>query len=380
VDDVKTRALDRVARLAAEPRSLVSFWQECSDAIAGAVPYYSMPCWYTVDPASLLITSHWNPYMPAIPPEWLAEEYYGDDVNKVADVARSPSGMSTLHEATGGDPSNSPRWQTNIELGGDQELIAALRTGRGEVWGALGLYREPGAAVFDENEKRWLAAVVPHLADGARRALLVGEATDPEGPHAPGVLVLTDRWAVESTTAGVSELLADLPDGDGTRLPSAVLSVAGQALRSAENGERPGEVAMARVLTRSGSWVVLHGAALQSGPSRRVAVIIEPAHPARIAALLMSAYGLTDRERDVTGLVLQGRSTSEIAADLVVSAHTVQEHLKTVFDKTGVRSRRDLVGKVFFSHYEPRVRDNEGRAGSAKPLRGGPIPAAAGLN
>jgi DNA-binding CsgD family transcriptional regulator len=376
VDDAKTRALDKVVRLAAEPRSLVSFWQECSDAIADAVPYYSTPCWYTVDPASLLITSHWNPYMPALPPEWLAQEYYGDDVNKVADVARSPSGMSTLHEATGGDPSNSPRWQTNIELGGDQELIAALRTGRGEAWGALGLYREPGAPVFDENEKRWLAAVVPHLADGARRALLVGEATDPEGPHAPGVLVLTDRWEVESTTAGADELLADLPDGDATRLPSAVLSVAGQALRSAENGERPGEVAMARVLTRSGSWLVLHGAALQSGLSRRVAVIIEQAHPARIAALLMSAYGLTDRERDVTGLVLQGRSTSEIAADLVVSAHTVQEHLKTVFDKTGVRSRRDLVGKVFFSHYEPRVRDNEGRAVSAKPLRGGPLPAA----
>jgi DNA-binding CsgD family transcriptional regulator len=375
--DAKTRALDKVARLAAEPRSLVNFWQQCSDAIASAVPYYSMPCWYTVDPASLLITSHWNPYLPALPPEWLAEEYYGDDVNKVADIARSPSGMSTLHEATGGDPSNSPRWQTNIELGGDQELIAALRTGHGEVWGAVGLYREPGAPVFDENEKRWVAAVVPHLADGARRALLVGEATDPEGPHAPGVLVLTDRWEVESTTAGVHELLADLPDGDNTRLPSAVLAVAGQALRIAENGEHPGEVAMARVLTRTGSWVVLHGAALHSGPDRKVAVIIEPAHPARIAALLMSAYGLTTRERDVTGLVLQGRSTSEIAAQLVVSAHTVQEHLKTVFDKTGVRSRRDLVGKVFFSHYEPRVRDNEGRAISAKPLRGGPVPAAA---
>lgn len=374
--DAQTQAMDKIACLAAEPRSLVSFWQECSDAIATAVPYYSMPCWYTVDPASLLITSHWNPYMPAMPAEWLAEEYYGDDVNQVADVARSPSGMSTLHEATGGDPRNSPRWQTNIQLGGDQELIAALRTPRGEVWGALGLYREPGAPFFDENEKRWLQAIVPHLADGARRALLVGEATDPEGPHSPGVVILTDRWEVESTTAGVHELLADLPDGDNTRLPSAVLAVAGQALRSAENGERPGEVAMARVLTRSGSWVVLHGAALQSGSVGRVAVIIEPAHPARIAALLMSAYGLTERERDVTRLVLQGRSTTEIAANLVVSAHTVQEHLKTVFDKTGVRSRRDLVGKVFFSHYEPRVRDNEGRAVSAKPLRGGPVPAA----
>jgi DNA-binding CsgD family transcriptional regulator len=130
---------------------------------------------------------------------------------------------------------------------------------------------------------------------------------------------------------------------------------------------------MARVLTRSGTWVVLHGAALQSGMDRRVAVIVEPAHPARITSLLMAAYGLSDRERDVTRLVLQGFSTTEIADDLVVSPHTVQQHLKSVFDKTGVRSRRELVGRVFFAHYEPRLRDNERRVQVDKPLRGGPV-------
>ena len=40
----------------------------------------------------------------------LAHEYYADDVHKLADVARSERGISTLHEATGGDPSRSPRW------------------------------------------------------------------------------------------------------------------------------------------------------------------------------------------------------------------------------------------------------------------------------
>jgi DNA-binding NarL/FixJ family response regulator len=75
----------------------------------------------------------------------------------------------------------------------------------------------------------------------------------------------------------------------------------------------------------------------------------------------------------VTRLALQGESTAQIAERLVVSAHTVQQHLKAVFEKTGVHSRRDLVGKVFFAYYEPRVRDNEDRTQAGRPLRGGPL-------
>ena len=373
----KVRALDKIRRLAAEPRDLVSFWQEADAVLAETVPHYMAPCWYTLDPASLLITSHYNAQMPELPPEALALEYYDDDVNKLVDVARSERGWSTLHEATGGDPSGSPRWRANIALGGDQELVAALRTRDGQVWGALGLYREPGQPMFDRDECGFIAAASAQLAEGARRGLLIGEATDPEGPDAPGLVVVNDRWEIESTTPGVQRWLDELPDGDvaGGRLPSALLTVAARALRSAQSagdGEASTELAVARVLARSGSWLVLHGAVLSSTDARRVAVIVEPAHPARIAPLLMAAYGLTEREQEVTRLVLTGSSTMEIADALVVSAHTVQQHLKSVFDKTGVRSRRDLVGSVFFSHYEPRLRDNETRAAAARPLRGGP--------
>ena len=77
--------------------------------------------------------------MGELPPDWLVHEYVEDDVIKLNVVARSPSGVSTLYEATGGDPSSSPRWHALMADGGDQEMVAALRTRAGEVWGGLGM-------------------------------------------------------------------------------------------------------------------------------------------------------------------------------------------------------------------------------------------------
>jgi DNA-binding CsgD family transcriptional regulator len=372
----KELAGDRIAELARRGHDLLTFWQECTEVLVRIVPHVDKPCWYTLDPASHLITSHYHDGLPEFPVKMLRHEYYGDDVNQIADVVRSESGISTLHEATGGDPSSSPSWHMNMAMGGDQEMIAALRTD-GEVWGAVGLYRAPGEPLFDREDKKFLRAIAPDLARGdARTGLLVGEAEDPEWPDSPGLVVISENGEVESTTPGVERWLSDMPDGDmdAGRLPSAVHAVAGRALRTAQGHDYPGEVALARVLSRSGTWIVLHGTSLVASGLRRAAVIVEPAHPARITPLLMSAYGLTEREQEVTRLVLCGDSTTQIAERLVVSPHTVQEHLKKIFEKTGIRSRRELVGKVFFAHYEPRFRDNEQRALAEEPLRGEPFP------
>jgi DNA-binding CsgD family transcriptional regulator len=200
----RQRGADRIAELAGQGRDLLTFWREATEVLEPAVPHYFAPCFFTMDPATLLVTSHFDEGIPELPPDWLAAEYYEDDFNKMADVARSEAGVSTLHEATGGDPTRSAHYHTGMkEYGAEQEVVCALR--------------------------------------------------------------------------------------------------------------------------------------------------VEPAQPARIAPLLMSAYGLTDREQELTRLVLQGDSTAQIAERLVVSPHTVQEHLKSIFEKTGVRSRRDLVGKVFFA-------------------------------
>jgi DNA-binding CsgD family transcriptional regulator len=92
-----------------------------------------------------------------------------------------------------------------------------------------------------------------------------------------------------------------------------------------------------------------------------------------VAELLMAAWDLSPREQEVTRLILQGAATDEVAGHLVISVHTVRQHLKSIFRKAQVRSRRDLVAKVFFTHYEPRLRDNERRTVDGKPVRGGPM-------
>jgi DNA-binding CsgD family transcriptional regulator len=75
--------------------------------------------------------------------------------------------------------------------------------------------------------------------------------------------------------------------------------------------------------------------------------MLAPARASQIAPLLLDAYGLTPREAEMAQLILRGVATDRIAAALSISPLTAQQHLKAVFDKTGVASRRELIARVF---------------------------------
>lgn len=371
-------ALARIRRLSCAGLDVAGYLTEVNPIVNrmvrnGTATIHS-PFWYTLDPESQLVTSIYGEGCDVDPADYMRWELFADDFIKTADVVQNPRGVLTLHEATDGQPERS---QIYVEVmaphGMAQELLVALRSPTGENWGTTRLNRAPGEPMFSEHEISFMAAAAPLIAEGVRRGLLVGEATEPELPDAPGLVVLAPDGELESLSPAAEAWFARLPDDDGRQdgVPTSVIAAATAALREAEHSETGG-VSSARVPMTNGHWAVVQGAVTGTAKDSRVTVIIQPAHPDRIAPLLMSIYGLTVREQEVTQRVMRGGSTTELAKALGVSPTTVQQHLKSIFEKADVNSRGELVAKVYFDCYDLRARDNRKRIEEEQYIRGGP--------
>ncbi len=319
-------------------------WCRAADGLLDRLVGFDGSCWHTIDPATVLITSHLTLNLPGRFPLLAANEYLANDVNKFADLAAAPQKVGVLRQATGGQPQRSQRWQEMLRPNSfDAELRVALVDSAG-CWGSLILVRDRGRPDFDPETMEAVERLAGTLVNGLHGTLVAQQAAVEQTTQGPGLVVLDRHGQVESLTPAARHWLDHLGDD-----PPVLAAVAASAQASGP--------ARARVRAPTGQWLILHGARLDGDPQGRVSVIIEPPRPADLAPLLTAAYGLSGREQAVTALVLQGRSTRQIARALSISPYTVQEHLTAVFDKVGVRSRGELVGQVFFRHCLPAIPD-----------------------
>jgi DNA-binding CsgD family transcriptional regulator len=176
-----------------------------------------------------------------------------------------------------------------------------------------------------------------------------------EGPSRAGrldgpvVLLLSPDLEVRGQTPGSHEPLRRLVprDDDGPPVPAGAYNVAAQllAVEAGVDAHPP----WARAHLGDGVWATLRAARLD-GPlpvaRRDIAVSIEESPPPERLSLFALTTGLSGREREILGHVAAGRDTVEVAARMHLSAYTVQDHLKSMFTKTGTRSRRTLLARA----------------------------------
>jgi DNA-binding CsgD family transcriptional regulator len=353
------RDVDVVARANLD---LETFLDEAMASLSRAVPHVGA-CVATVDPATLLLTGtykfgdlrgrdqHDN--------EWGLREYGNEDATSFRDLARRDDPAVAVSLVRRHEKAASSRVQDFMtpHFGYTDELRLVARD-RGQAWGGVALFRDPTTGTFDEDDVAVMSALGPALCQGIRNGLLLaGAAVAAPSARGPAVILIGADGRVKQFSAGAAERVAELlgtittPEADGM-----ITALVGASHRYAQGlVDLPPR---ARVRSRSGMWHVLHAAPMwgPDGAGGDVVVTIDEARPPEVVPLVVAAFGLTQRERDVTQLVLQGIDTKEIATTLHLSAWTVQDHLKSVFEKAGVRSRRELIARVYFDQYVPRMR------------------------
>ena len=344
---------ERVRQLAATGGDLSAMRAGLDRALRLSLAY-DLAAISTVDPATMLWTSC---FISGMPPGGEAErerilygiEYAGDDINSYTELANSGQLVGRLHQATGGDLSRARRWGLLLAQFGLSDEMRVMLTSRTMVWGSLTLYRRAPRPPFTERDENIVRGALTAMADLFRLAMLRAAIETPSGlERPPGMIVVSPAGEITAISEAARTWLDVIDDRD--RIPSAVRSVAAAA--AAGDG-----LAHAAFPVPEGRWVILHASPLGSAPGGRdsgIGIIVEGAQPVTLNGVIAGAYGLTPREREITALAAQGRSTRQIASALGISPFTVQDHLKAVFGKVGVQSRAELVAALYVRHYEPR--------------------------
>ncbi|MGW3353311.1 helix-turn-helix transcriptional regulator [Nonomuraea rubra] len=337
------RDIVAICRLDLDSRTLRG---RLAERLRRAVPMDAY-CFSTIDPWTLLRIDVVSDAIPAtgVAPA-VFNEYLVEDFGKFADLARSRRTVAILSQSTGGDLAASHRFRSVLSLIEARHEMRAVFVADGRCWGSVSMFRGGGRADFTDSEADLFQAIsapvaVALRAAACRRDAAVGVSGDPGGP---GVLILDGDGGTLAANETARRNLEELPP-----FRIAVHEVAAAA--RAGDGSR----AHARVRTRTGRWLSLWGSPLDGGDAADVSVVIQEAPASEISQLLMLAYALTPRERDVLQRVIAGMPSAGIATDLSISTSTVRDHLKSIFAKVGVRSRGQLVSHILDEHYLPSI-------------------------
>jgi DNA-binding CsgD family transcriptional regulator len=340
----RARCRERLERLSESALDCESIQREAIADLRRVIGFDRW-CWVLADPNTLIPLSGLAEHDlgPRVP-RALELEYSGDDFAAKDVLARRANPAASLMTETGGDLALSRRWDEVMRPAGIGDIAAvACRDALG-CWGWIEAYRDGADGRFEAGDLELLANVGPSLGSALRRGLMVGSDNDALEPSPPGVIVLNPDLSLVSSTAGAQAWIDALPAAalfaGWAMLPPQVYPVA--TLSRSRNG-----VSGAHALERAvdGRWVMIEAARLEGDGDGQIAVTLRGAAPTETFDVFCRAYAFTKRERDVAAAVVAGLDTRALTERLFISRHTVQDHLKSIFQKIGIHSRRQLLAR-----------------------------------
>lgn len=260
------------------------------------------------------------------------------------------SPVGRLDAGTGGHLDRSLLWRELLSEYSVTDVASVVFADRFGCWGFLDLWRIGAGGPFSDADAAYLAAIAPAVTSMLRRcqAATFGASSPAHVPPGPLVLILSSELKVSAETAATEAYLRELvpTESDRRPVPAGAYNVAAQLL--ANEAGIDAHPPRARVHLGEGVWLSLRAARMSGhgGAAADIAVTIEIASPAERMDLYCRAHGLTPREVELLTALAKGSDTRQLASELFVSEHTVQDHLKSIFAKTGTANRGSLLARA----------------------------------
>jgi DNA-binding CsgD family transcriptional regulator len=233
-------------------------------------------------------------------------------------------------------------------------LSVPFRSGLGRAMLCLGFHRRHGSAPFGAAELGLLQQLAPVMRSilsslAAREALpLSGALVDriTRTHRGSGYLVFDEDLIVLHAGGRASEDLGIAAAGPGDAASGG--SLLGELRRRllAEPppaGGAPQQFSLVR--PTDALAVGIEAQAVATGSGQRL-IVTTSAADARSPGDACGRYGLTARENEVARLVCAGSSNIGIARTLGIAVRTVENHLRSIYEKAGVRSRTQLAARL----------------------------------
>ncbi|MFC4943137.1 helix-turn-helix transcriptional regulator [Pseudonocardia sp. GCM10023141] len=348
VNAAMTAAVVRIRRLCEQPESERVLRAEVLREIRAVVPF-DFYVWVGTDPVTRVgATPLAEVPSPADLPLVIRLKY--------ATAALRWTGLPadrvlTLAGWRGPEPGDRPAadlpWRDLLNGYGVHDVASVVLRDRFGCWGFIDLWRSATGPAFTPAEQGFLAGLLPILTRAVRRSVGATFHRGAPATAGPAVLLLAESLAPQSFTPQADvRLRALLPTPpEHSPVPAIALNVAAQLL-AVEGGvdDRP---AMTRGYA-GGRWLIVRAARLgpAGGPARDIVVTLEDATTADRLEVYRRAIGLTARETDVLGRLVDGADTRSTARALGIVEVTVNDHLKSIFAKSGTNSRRELIARL----------------------------------
>ncbi len=208
-----------------------------------------------------------------------------------------------------------------LPIAGVFHVLASTLQVQGDRVGLLGIHRQKRDRGFASREVAVLNVLLPHLARSLQSHELLADGS-----------FSSDLGVVMTDTRGN---------------PCFLNSAAKMALRGASVGALPdpGNGTAAAYFRRGRSTYRVRTVPV-SGKNGGKFFLLEPYPATHPLFAGRKCHGLSEREKDVAALVVQGRSNREVAEQLFLSEATVKDHLKNIFGKLAVRRRSELAARL----------------------------------